>query len=344
MGTTMGTGVMRAFPIGFPKVMISTIAARDTQAFIGNMDIFMLNSVSDLAGLNRITRKVLRNGALALAGLVRERHKDDPDLRPLAVLSTLGTTEATAARMRTHFENRGYECVTFHTTGTGGEAMERMVRYESVDAVVDMSLHELIDHYFGGDFDSGANRGEAALKKGIPTVIIPGNIDFLVTGALAQAQMRFPGRKGHKHNANITCVRTTVEEIQQIAEIVARYCNDSTGPVAVLVPMKGLSALDHEDGPQFEPEGPRIFAETFANALRREIHFETVPLHINDEGFADVIVGALQKIGALQKSETTRLKVQKPQTWSPYDSMNALHRFHGSQHTSQASAGGSLAA
>lgn len=303
MGTTLGTGVMRAFPIGFPKVMISTIAAKDTEAFIGNMDIFMLNSVSDLAGLNRITRKVLRNGSLAIAGLVRERQTNDELSRPLAVLTTLGTTEATAARMRDHFETWGYESVTFHTTGTGGQAMERMVNFEDVSAVVDLSLHELIDHHFGGAFDPGPERGRAALRKGVPTVIVPGNIDFLVTGPMAQAMINFPGRRGHKHNANITCVRTSLEEIQQIAEIIAGYCNESTGPVAVLVPMKGFSCLDHEDGPQPDPDGPRVFAETFSRVLTRNIHFETVPLHINDEEFSEVIVGALQKIGGLQVPE-----------------------------------------
>jgi uncharacterized protein (UPF0261 family) len=331
MGTTLGTGVMRAFPIGFPKVMISTIAARDTQAFIGNMDIFMLNSVSDLAGLNRITRKVLRNGALALAGLVRERHKDDPGLRPLAVLTTLGTSEATAARLRNHFEEKGFESVTFHTTGTGGEAMERMVTYEAVEAVVDLSLHEVIDHNFKGDFDAGPLRGKAALAKGVPTVIIPGNTDFLVTGPLAQAQQRFPGRKGHKHNANITCVRTSVEEIKRVAEIMAGYCNETTGPVAVLVPMKGFSCLDHEQGPQHEPDGPRIFAQTFAKELRRDIHFEAVPLHINDEEFADVIMGALEKIGGLRKAAARHLAPQKSVAWTPYNSTYALGRFHANQ-------------
>ena len=344
MGTTLGTGVMRAFPIGFPKVMISTIAAKDTEAFIGNMDIFMLNSVSDLAGLNRITRKVLRNGALAIAGLVRERQFNDELSRPLAVLTTLGTTEATAARMRVHFETWGYESVTFHTTGTGGQAMERMVNFEPVSAVVDLSLHELIDHHFGGAFDPGPERGRAALQKGVPTVIVPGNIDFLVTGPMAQARINFPGRAGHKHNANITCVRTSLEEIQQIAEIIAGYCNESTGPVAVLVPMKGFSCLDHEDGPQPDPDGPRVFAETFARALTRNIHFETVPLHINDEEFSSVIVGALQKIGGLQKVEARRLPSQKPAVWTPYSSVHALNRFHGSQHTAMVSAGGSLVA
>ncbi|ABB32339.1 hypothetical protein GeomeDRAFT_1714 [Geobacter metallireducens RCH3] len=344
MGTTLGTGVMRAFPIGFPKVMISTIAAKDTEAFIGNMDIFMLNSVSDLAGLNRITRKVLRNGALAIAGLVREREFHDEFSRPLAVLTTLGTTEATAARMRIHFEAWGYESVTFHTTGTGGQAMERMVNFEPVSAVVDLSLHELIDHHFGGAFDPGPERGRAALQKGIPTVIVPGNIDFLVTGPMAQAQIYFPGRRGHKHNANITCVRTSLEEIQRIAEIMAGYCNESTGPVAVLVPMKGFSCLDHEDGPQPDPEGPRVFAETFARALTRTIHFETVPLHINDEAFSEVIVGALQKIGGLRKIEADRLPSRQPATWSPYSSVHTLDRFSGNQHTTTETTGDALAA
>ena len=208
MGTTLGTGVMRAFPIGFPKVMISTMASRNTRAFVGTKDILMLHSVCDLAGINRITNKVLRNGALAIAGMARGPLVSPLPSKPLVALSTLGTTEACAQKVRQYLESKGKEVVVFHTVGSGGEAMEEMIHEEEVEAVIDLSLHELVDHFFGGDYDAGPSRGSAALKKGVPTILVPGNIDFLVTGPLPTAERRFPGRIYHVHNAAITTIRS----------------------------------------------------------------------------------------------------------------------------------------
>jgi uncharacterized protein (UPF0261 family) len=215
MGTTLGSGVMRSFPVGFPKVMISTMASRDTRAFVGTKDILMLHSVTDLAGLNRITRKILRNGALALAGMLHSAPPDDAtEQKPLVFVSTLGTTEACAQHVRRTLEEKNNEVVIFHTVGSGGKAMEEMIQQEEVSGLVDLSLHEMADHRFGGDYDAGPQRGTMALERGIPTILVPGNIDFLVTGPLENAQKQFPNRPYHGHNAAITVVRTKQEEIK----------------------------------------------------------------------------------------------------------------------------------
>ena len=150
MGTTLASGVMRSFPVGMPKVMISTMASRDTRAFVGTRDILMLHSVCDLAGLNRITRKILSNGAMALAGMVRHPAESPTQERPLVFVSTLGTTEACAQQIREALEEQGKEVVIFHTVGAGGKAMEEMAEQEDVTALVDLSLHEMADHRFGG--------------------------------------------------------------------------------------------------------------------------------------------------------------------------------------------------
>ncbi|MBW2118627.1 MAG: Tm-1-like ATP-binding domain-containing protein [Deltaproteobacteria bacterium] len=223
MGTSLGTAVMRIFPVGFPKVMISTMASRNTRPFVGTKDIMMLHSVCDLSGLNRITRKVLREGALAIAGMANGGEITSPDDRPLAVVSTLGTTESCLVSVRQALEARGMEVVTFHTVGSGGEAMDEVIREEDVELVVDLSLHELVDHSLGGDYDAGPNRGLAALEKGIPTILVPGNMDFLVTGPLALAKERFPGRRMHAHNAAITAVGTNQREMEDLARLHGRF-------------------------------------------------------------------------------------------------------------------------
>ncbi len=237
MGTTLGTGVMRAFPIGFPKLMISSMASRNTRAFVGTKDILMLHSVCDLSGINRITKKILRNGALALVGMVRETLDLSLPTKPLIVLSTLGTIEPCAANVRKILESRGKEVVVFHTVGSGGEAMEEMIREEEVEAVVDISLNELVNHLFGGDYDAGPNRGSTSLQKGIPTVLVPGNIDFLGAGPIKETEKRFPGRIYHIHNAAITAVCTEKKEFEAVAQVIAERCNAAKGPFSVLVPL-----------------------------------------------------------------------------------------------------------
>lgn len=294
MGTTLGSGVMRAFPFGLPKVMISTMASRDTRPFVGTKDIFMLHSVCDLSGLNRITRKVLRNGAMALAGMVRG-YAPEPDLnKPLVALSTLGTTEACAVHVRESLEAKGREVVIFHTVGSGGEAMEEMLGEGKISAVVDLSLHEIADHLFGGDYDAGPDRGKSALQNEIPTVLIPGNIDFLVSGALNKAKQRFPGRRYHSHNAAITVVRTEQHEITQIATTVADICNQAKGPLCILIPMGGFSAFDSENGPLYDPHGPELFSKAVIKELREDIPVYSLPYHINDPEFAAAVVQHLE--------------------------------------------------
>jgi uncharacterized protein (UPF0261 family) len=296
MGTSLGTAVMRAFPIGFPKVMISTMASRNTRPFVGTKDILMLHSVCDLSGINRITEKILQNGALAIAGMVKGARLKRSQRKPLVALSTLGTTEQCAVRVRQNLEATGNEVIVFHTVGSGGEALEEMVREGEVNALVDLSLHELADHLFGGDYDAGPERGKAALREKIPTVLVPGNIDFLVTGPVHLARQHFPGRKYHVHNAAITVVRTETQEVVELAKFLAALCRDATGPLVILVPLGGFSAFDRKGGPLHDPEAPTLFSDTLRKELRGDISLHSLPYHINDEEFALAVIRNLAKI------------------------------------------------
>jgi len=296
MGTTLGTSVMRAFPIGFPKVMISSMASRNTRAFVGTKDILMLHSVCDLSGINRITKKILHNGALALAGMMRERLDFPPSTKPLIVLSTLGTIETCAANVRRILESRGKEVVVFHTVGSGGEAMEEMINEEEVEAVVDLSLNELVNHLFGGDYDAGPNRGSTALQKGIPTVLVPGNIDFLGAGPIKEAEKRFPGRIYHIHNAAITAVHTERKELEAVAQLLAQRCNEAKGPFSILVPLGGFSVFDRQGGPFYNPEGPEFFGKVLKKHLQPGTPLHLLPYHINEPEFSEAIIESLEQV------------------------------------------------
>jgi uncharacterized protein (UPF0261 family) len=296
MGTTLGTGVMRAFPIGFPKLMISTMASRDTRSFVGSHDILMLHSVCDLSGINRITSLILHNAAMAMAGMLKGADFIYPAAKPLVVLSNLGTTEACSTSVRRRLEEKGNEVIIFHTVGSGGAAMEEIIRQEKVDAVVDLSLNEIGDNCFGGEYDAGPSRGTAALQKGIPTIMVPGNMDFLGGGAFDLAQKRFPNRKYHRHNAAITAVRTELQEVKEMAGILADRCNSASGPLVILIPRGGFSAFDRPGGPFYEPRAPEIFAHTFKKKLKEGIPLHILPFHINDPEFAQALIQAFETL------------------------------------------------
>jgi uncharacterized protein (UPF0261 family) len=299
MGTTLGTAVMRRFPVGFPKVMISTMASRDTRAFVGTKDILMLHSVCDLIGLNRISRQVLRNGAQALAGMLATPAAAEDRNAPAPVLiSTLGTTEACMQAVRAALAAEGFEVVVFHTVGSGGRAMEEIIAEEPVAAVIDLSLHEIADHLFGGDYDAGPERGLAALRKGVPTLLAPGNMDFLVTGPVETARARFPGRPYHVHNAAITVCRTDRGEMRRLAERVAEICGEARGRVAVLIPMGGFSAFDSEGSPLCDAGARRLFAERLMESRPAGLSVEALPAHVNAPEFAAALVGRLRAMMA----------------------------------------------
>jgi uncharacterized protein (UPF0261 family) len=296
MGTTLGTGVMRAFPIGFPKVMISSMASRNTRAFVRTKDILMLHSVCDLSGINRVTKKILRNGAFALAGMVKDSLDFHPSTGPLIIVSTLGTIETCAVNVRRILESMGKEVVVFHTVGSGGEAMEEMICEEEVEAVVDLSLNELVNHLFGGDYDAGPNRGSTALRKGIPTVLVPGNIDFLATGPIEEARKRFPGRIYHIHNAAITAVRTERIELEAVAHALAQRCSTARGPFSILVPLGGFSVFDRQGGPFYDPEGPGFFGRALKKHLQPGVSLRLLPYHINDPEFTEIVIESLEQV------------------------------------------------
>ena len=299
MGTTLASGVMRSLPVGVPKVMISTMASRDTRAFVGTRDILMLHSVCDLAGLNRITRKILCNGALALAGMLQPAgFAEDRMNKPLVFLTTLGTTEVCAQQVRLTLEEKGSEVIVFHTVGSGGRAMEEMIEQQGVSTLIDLSLHEMADHLFGGDYDAGPDRGKIALKLGLPTILVPGNIDFLVTGPLATARRLFPDRPYHVHNAAITVVRSTHQEIEMLSRTIAKRCNEASGPVKMLIPMDGFSAFDSKEGPLYDPDARQLFAQTLQDHLNNQMIVTLLPYHINDPEFSLAILDAVENLGA----------------------------------------------
>ncbi len=300
MGTALATSVMRALPVGFPKIMISTAVSRNTRTYMGTKDIMMVNSICDLSGLNRITEQVLGNSARAMAGMVRGDPGIAPPSKSLITLSTLGTTNVCAQRVRHGLENRGKEVILFSTNGSGGEAMEEMIWEQGAEGVIDLSLHELMDQRFGGDYDAGPLRGSVAIQMGIPAVLVTGNMDFLATGPLSVAERQFPGRTYHVYNESVTFVRTKKRELEAVAFALALFCNEAKGPLSLIVPMEGFSSLDRKGGPFYDPEAIRVFVKALRYELDPAVPFYTLPCHINDPECAETILEVFEGLASPQ--------------------------------------------
>ena len=311
MGTSLGTAIMRSFPFGLPKVMVSTMASGMTKGFVGTKDIVMVNSVCDISGLNSVTRSVFRNGSLAVAGmahgyksatssynpLLATLHIDNKfsELlvdaeKPLVTISTLGTTDKCTVRVRKVLEEKGFEVMVFHTLGTGGQIMDEIIREQPVAVVVDLSLVEINDFLHQGLCSAGPDRCKAALEKGVPTIFAPGNIDFLVAGPIDDAHARFPGKRYHIHNVALTAVRSEAEEFKHVAEHMTGLIADAKGPVTFFVPLLGFSAHDSEQGHLHDLTLPPVFAEHLKKLMPAGVPVKEFQCHINDDEFADAII------------------------------------------------------
>ncbi len=290
-GTTLGAAIMRTFPFGLPKVLISTMASGMTKPFVGTKDIVMLNSICDVAGLNTVTRRVFENGVLALAGMAKGYRPVKGSGKPVVAMTTLSTTDRCCNRVRAALEQAGSEVMVFHSQGTGGPAMDETVREQDVSLVIDLSLIEVGDYLAQGLYDGGPDRCKAALDKGVPTIFVPGNIDFLVDGPVEGSRVRFPGRRYHIHNASVTAVRANADDFKRLAEHMAGLIAEARGPVAFFVPLLGFSSHDSEQGHLHDPSLPPVFAEHLQKVMPEGVPVIVLPYHINDPEFADTLIG-----------------------------------------------------
>lgn len=285
-GTAIGTAAMRALPIGIPKVMVSTVASGQVRPYVGNKDIWMLNSVVDILGVNRISRTVLGEAARAMAGMVLLPRESPGEDRPLIAVTMFGVTTPCVMKAREVLEHAGHEVLVFHATGSGGQAMESLIDDGEIAGVLDLTTTELADELVGGVFSAGSDRLTVAARAGIPQVVSVGALDMVNFHGPDTVPAKFKGRLFHRHNANVTLMRTTAEECAALGAEVGRKVGPSRGLAEIRLPLRGISALD-APGQAFEdPEARRALFD----AIRG--HAGAVPVievdrHINDSEFAE---------------------------------------------------------
>ena len=307
-GTALVTPAMQALPIGMPKVMISTVASGDVSRYVGPSDIMMLYSVTDVQGLNSISRRVLANGAHALTGMVANRRDETSERararartaspeRPAIGLTMFGVTTQCVRQISARLEER-YDCLVFHATGTGGRSMEKLLDSGHLAGVLDVTTTEVCDLMMGGVFPATEDRFGAVIRTRTPYVGACGALDMVNFGPRDTVPERYRGRTLHAHNPLVTLMRTTAEENDRMGRWIGERLNRMDGPVRFFLPEGGVSQLDAPGMAFHDPAADaalfRALEETVRQTGTRQL--VRVPHHINDSAFSDALVAAFEAV------------------------------------------------
>jgi uncharacterized protein (UPF0261 family) len=294
-GTAIVTQGMRALPFGVPKLMVSTLASGDVGPYVGVSDITMMHPVADIAGLNRITRTVLAQAAAAITAMAATRPATTT--KPAVGLSMFGVTTPCVTRVADALR-ADHDPLVFHATGTGGRALEMLADSGMLQGFIDATTTEIADEIVGGVLSAGPDRLGALARSGLPWVGAPGALDMVNFWAPETVPVAFADRRFHRHNANITLMRTTPDECRLIASFIAAKLNAAPGPVRLLIPERGVSALDVAGGPFHDPAASAALFDTLEAEIEAtpDRRVTRLPLHINDPEFADALVAAYRSI------------------------------------------------
>jgi uncharacterized protein (UPF0261 family) len=302
-GTSLITRAMRALPIGVPKLMVSTRASGDVAHYVDCSDLVMAHSVVDVAGINEISSQVLANAAHAIAGMALHRrgrleavHGESASKKTIA-MTMFGVTTPCVDMVRRALEAEGNDCLVFHATGTGGRSMEKLVESGLIDAALDITTTEVCDEVVGGIHPAGTERFDRIIARGIPYVVSLGALDMVNFAGIRTVPKKFRARKLHVHNSEVTLMRTTAEENRKIARWIGAKMNKATSPVVILIPERGVSALDAPGQPFYDPQADAALFDELEKTVRQDSirEVQRLPLHINDSAFSRAILEAYRR-------------------------------------------------
>lgn len=292
-GSIIVAPTLKSLPLGFPKLLVSTkVTQAGIRPYVGPKDVLVLPPVADLAGINRLTCRILTNAAGAISGMV-EMEVPKIENRPLIVLSMNGTITGCGLTVKSLLEKDGYEVLVFHSIGTGGEALESFVAENDVAGVIELAVNEIGNELFGGLASAGPHRLESAVKKGIPLVLVPGSADFINFLGPETIPEKYRGRTTHPHNPQATILRTNREENLVLGKTIGAKLNKAKGPVAILWPGMGLSSVDRRGKPFWDPDADRALLDGLRSSLDPGIPIKEIDAFINDRDFAKAVVETL---------------------------------------------------
>ncbi|HKU94453.1 MAG TPA: Tm-1-like ATP-binding domain-containing protein, partial [Vineibacter sp.] len=309
-GTALATRAMRALPIGIPKVMVSTVASGDVRPYVGPSDICMMYSVTDVSGINSVSEKVLSNAAHALAGMISHagRTATTAPAKPAIGLTMFGLTTPCVQGVTKQLDER-YDCLVFHATGTGGQSMEKLVESGLLAGVIDVTTTEIADEIGGGVLTAGPARLDVFARSRVPYVGSCGALDMINFWAMDTVPAQHRGRTLHRHNPNVTLMRTTAEECVRIGRFLVDKLNRMQGPVRFLIPQGGVSGLDAPGQPFWDPAADKALFDTITSGFRTGVdrRLVSLPHNINDQAFIDALVDNFNQVaGASQTRAVVR--------------------------------------
>lgn len=313
-GTSLIAPALRPLPLGIPKIIISTVASGNTAPYIRASDLVLFPSVVDLAGLNRVSRRIIRHAASAAAGMVANIvgidvvRTGEPDDEVTVGLTMFGVTTPCVVAAQKRLADFGFETMVFHATGKGGEAMEGMVRQGLIEGVIDVTTTEVADYLVGGTMPCTETRFEELMDSHVPLVLSIGALDMVNLGSLDSVPPQFANRHLYVHNEQVTLMRTTIEENRRFAQFIGQKLNKSSAPVRLVLPEKGVSALDAPGKPFYNPEATRALIEEFERTVKQtpERQVRRLPYHINDKEFSDGLVAAFLELPRLSSARIQR--------------------------------------
>ena len=294
-GSSIAAQAMRALPVGVPKLLVSTVASGDTRPYVGAVDVTMMYSVVDISGVNRVSARIMSNAAGAIAGMVGA---SVPPLagRPLVAATMFGVTTPCVTIARERLEELGYEVLVFHATGAGGQSMEALAKDGFLAGVLDVTTTELADELVGGVLSAGPGRLEAAGAAALPQVVSLGALDMVNFGPRDSVPPRFEERNLYVHNPTVTLMRTTPDECAELGRTIGRKLSAARGPVAVFVPLGGVSMIDIPGQPFYDPEAEEALVAGLKETLAEQVELHELSENVNDPAFATAMANRLHEL------------------------------------------------
>lgn len=287
-GTTLAAEAFQALAVGVPKLIVSTIAAGDMRPIVRGTDLTLMYPVLDIAGLNPISRRIIANAAAAIAGMTAAALTQEPvgSDAPLVAITAFGVTTPAVNVARQYLEKQGFSVLVFHATGSGGESLEALVRAGFIEGVLDLTTTELADDLVGGVMSAGPTRLTAAGEAEVPQVVSVGAMDMVNLGPLATIREEFRNRQLFEHNATMVLMRTSPEENAELGKRIADKLNRAKGPTAVMLPLKGVSSIDTEGAPFYDPTADAALFAAIRQGVSKTVHLIERNVDINDQDFA----------------------------------------------------------
>ena len=312
-GTALSTRVMQSLPVGVPKLMVSTMASGHNPfgPYVGTKDITLMHSVADVQGINAMTRPIFTNAAAAIVAMSRVGTPVQRGECRVLAASMLGVSTTLVGQIQELMKGETGvpagahlsapagvpgEVIAFHAVGTGGRAMEELIDSGLVDGVFDVTPGEMTALVADGPFSAGPERMRAAGRQGIPQVVAPGGLDFIIEGPVDDLPARYRGRKIMVHTPTISLVRTSADEMTKVAHLIADRLAESTGPAAVILPVRGFGWFAREGQPLYDPESDRAFIETFKACVPRDVRLVELDTHLNDPLVGETAVSLMQEM------------------------------------------------